>query len=92
MKWKFISVTRWNQFKCSVGGQDDFTESDTEATFEDSAKGEAHISSTPDQASSYGEHTGEFLKDPREEKLTTRVGADTQLLQCAKKDLTLNKK
>ena len=75
-----------------LGGQDDFTESDTEATFEDSAKGKAHISSTPDQASSYRKHTGEFLKDPREEKLTTRVGADTQLLQCAKEDLTLNKK
>ena len=55
-------------------------------------KGEAHISSTPDQASSYGKHTGEFLKDPREEKLTTSVGADTQLLQCAKEDLTLNTK
>ena len=30
-----------------LGGQDDFTKSDTEATFESSAKGEAHIRSTP---------------------------------------------
>ena len=72
-----------------LGGQDDFTESDTEATFQDSAKDEAHIRSTPIQASSYLEQAGEFLKDRRDKKHTTRVGPDTQLLQCAKEDLNL---
>ena len=72
-----------------LGGQDDFTESDTEAIFEDSAKDEGYISSTPAEASSYRKHTGQFLKDRRDKKLTTSVGPDTQLLQFAKEDLTL---
>ena len=45
-----------------MGGQDDFTESDTEVTFEDSAKDEAHTSSTPVQASSHWEQAGEFQR------------------------------
>ena len=73
-------------------GQDDFTESDTEVTFEDSAKEEARIRSTPVQASSYREQAGEFLKDRRDKKLTARVVPDTQLLHCAKEDLNLKRK
>ena len=77
-----------------LGGQDDFTESDTEATFEDSAKDSsfAHIRSTTVQASSYREQAGEFLKDRRDIKLTTYVGPDTQLLQCAKEDLNCKRR
>ena len=75
-----------------LGGQDDFKESDTEATFEDSAKDEAHTSSTPVQASSHREQAGEFLRDRCDKKLTTRVHLDTQLLQCAKEDLNLKRK
>ena len=75
-----------------LGGQDEFTESDTEATFEDSAKDEAHISSTQLQASSHREQAGEFLRDRRDKKLTTRVGPGTQLFQWAKEDLNLKRK
>ena len=35
------------QFKCSAGGQDDFIESEIEATFENSAKDDVRIRSTP---------------------------------------------
>ena len=35
------------QFKCSAGGQYNLTESETEATFENSAKDDARIRSTP---------------------------------------------
>ena len=46
-----------------LGGQDDFAESDTETTFEDPAKDEARIRSTPDQASSrFWEQVGGFFK------------------------------
>ena len=75
-----------------LGGQDDFTELDTEATFEDSAKNEARIHSTPVQASRYHEQAGEFLEDRRVKKLTTCVGPDAQLLLCAKEDLNLKRK
>ena len=75
-----------------LGGQDGFTESETEAAFEDSAKDEAQKSSTPVQASSYRKQVGEFLKDRRDKNLTTRVDPDTQLLQCAKEDLNLKRK
>ena len=75
-----------------LGGQDYFTELDTEATFEDSVKDEAHTSSTPVQASSHRQQAGEFLRDRRNKKLTARVGPDTQLLQCAKEDLNLKRK
>lgn len=90
-KWKFFSVTRESQFKCTVGDQDEFTESETEPTFEDSAIDEVCIRSTAVQASSYHEQAGEFLKDHRDKKFTTRVGPNTQLLQCAKEDLNLKK-
>ena len=69
-----------SQFKCSFGGQDDFTESDTAATFADFAKDEVRIRSAPVQASRYHEQAGEFLKHCRDKKLTTSVGPDTQLL------------
>ena len=46
-----MSLKRANS-SAQLGGQDDFAESDTETTFEDPAKDEARIRSTPDQASS----------------------------------------
>ena len=85
---ELIEVLSWS------GGSRWFTESDTKATFEDSAKDSsfADICSTPVQASSYREQHGEFLKDRRDKNLTTRVGPDTQLLQCAREDLNLKRK
>ena len=53
--------------------QDDFTESGTEATFEDSSMDKARIRSTPVQASSYREQVWESLKDRRDKKLTIHV-------------------
>ena len=40
----------------------------------------------------YHEEAGEFLKDRRDKKLTTRVNPDIQLLYYVKEDLSLTKK
>ena len=57
-----MSLKRANS-SAQLGGQDDFAESDTETTFEDPAKDEARIRSTPDQAfSRFWEQVGGFFK------------------------------
>ena len=64
------------------GGQDDFTESGTEAAFEDSAKYDQHKSSLQVTANKLEN----FWKTVEIKNLTIHIGPDNQLLQHAKED------